>query len=357
MASLGYDPFFPASHRRRVEVRSGGGGGGYGGSSRSRSVFTSYSSPMSRAAPHYSLAVSPMAADLEMSKVAQVSSEMMAVRTAEKTQLQDLNDRFAGFIERVHHLELQNRTLESELQVLRQCHGEPSGLRSIYEQEVRQLRAAVEEACGERQAAQERRHQLEEALRALQGRYEEEVLAREDSEGRLAEVRKGADETALGRAEEEKRLDTLLDELAFLKRLHEGEITELQAQLHYSAQVSVEMKVVKPDLSAALRDIRTQYERLTQQNMQSAEEWYRTKVGSMADTTARHSDDIRLARDEAGEFRRLLKARDLEIQACQSLNQALERQLQEVEDKQSDEIASMQVATATHTCIITSADM
>ena len=293
---------------------------------------------------HYALTVSS-GRELDLGQAAQVSSELKAVRTAEKAQLQELNDRFAGFIERVHHLELQNRALEAQLQVLRQRHGEPTCLRSIYEQEVRALRAAVEEAREERQAAQERRRQLEEALRALQGRYEDEVLTRQEAEGRLVEARKGAEEAALGQAEEEKRLDILLDEMAFLKRLHEGEITELQAQLQYSSQVSVEMEVAKPDLSAALRDIRGQYERLAQQNMQSAEEWFRSKVSTMADTTARHSDDIRLARDEAGEFRRLLKARDLEIQACQSLNHALEQQLQEAEDRQSAEVTNMQVRT------------
>ncbi|XP_062399466.1 neurofilament light polypeptide-like [Sardina pilchardus] len=334
MASFGFDPFFPSSHRRRVVVRSGSSGG-YGGPSRSRSVFTSYS------APHYALTVSS-GRELDLGQAAQVSSELKAVRTAEKAQLQELNDRFAGFIERVHHLELQNRALEAQLQVLRQRHGEPTCLRSIYEQEVRALRAAVEEAREERQAAQERRRQLEEALRGLQGRYEDELLACQEAEGRLVETRKGAEEAALGQAEEEKRLDILLDEMAFLKRLHEGEITELQAQLQYSSQVSVEMEVAKPDLSVALRDIRGQYERLAQQNMQSAEEWFRSKVSTMADTTARHSDDIRLARDEAGEFRRLLKARDLEIQACQSLNHALEQQLQEAEDRQSADVTNMQ---------------
>ncbi|XP_041956149.1 neurofilament light polypeptide-like [Alosa sapidissima] len=335
MASLGFDPFFPSSHRRRVVLHSSGGSGGYGGPSRSRSVFTSYSTP------HYALTASS-GRELDLGQAAQVSSELKAVRTAEKAQLQELNDRFAGFIERVHHLEQQNRALEAQLQALRQRHGEPTCLRSIYEQEVRALRAAVEQAREERQAAQERRRQLEEALRALQGRYEDEVLTRQESEGRLVEARKGAEEAALGRAEEEKRLDMLLDEMAFLKRLHEGEITELQAQLRYSSQVSVETEVAKPDLSVALRDIRGQYERLAQQNMQSAEEWFRSKVSTMAETTARHSDDIRLARDEAGEFRRLLKARDLEIQACQSLNHALEQHLQEAEDRQSAEVTNMQ---------------
>uniref|UniRef100_A0A8C1NPY6 Neurofilament light polypeptide n=1 Tax=Cyprinus carpio TaxID=7962 RepID=A0A8C1NPY6_CYPCA len=342
MSSLSYNPYLPSVQRRRVVVRSGTPFSG--GSSRSRSVYSTYSSP-SRASVLSSsagLQLSAASPDLDLSQATQLSSEFIAVRTQESAQLQDLNDRFAGFIDRVHGLELQNRALEAELLLLRQRHCEPSRLRGLYEQEARELRAAIDEARRERQAAQERRDQLEEALKALQGRYEEEVLAREEAERQLVDSRKGADEAALVRSELEKRADNLLDELAFLKRLHESEIAELQAQLQYSAQVSVEMEVAKPDLSVALRDIRGQYERLAQQNIQAAEEWFRGKVSTMVGDTAKHTENIRTAKDEAGEYRRLLKARDLEIEACQGLNQALERQLQEVEEKQSAEIAALQ---------------
>lgn len=314
------------------------------GSPRSRSVYQSYASPARAPVISYSGAMhySAPSPDLDLSQASQLSSEFKEVRTQERVQLQDLNDRFVSFIERVHGLELQNRALEAELLLLRQRHCEPSRLRSFYEQEARDLRAAVDEARRERQAALERRDRLEQALKALQSRYEEEVLSREKAEGHLVEARKGVDEVSLACSELDKRADNLLDELAFLKRLHEGEIAELQAQVQYSAQVSVEMEVAKPDLSTALRDIRSQYENLAQQNIHAAEEWFRGKVSTMADDTAKHTENIRSVKDEAGEYRRLLKARDLEIEACQGLNQSLERQLQEVEDKQSGEIAGMQ---------------
>lgn len=345
-------------------MRSGGYGGSAGGI-RSRSVYSSHSAPLSyhhgSSRLHYptysrgfsntsmllSAPVSATTAELDISQAVQVSSEFKTVRTQEKAQLQDLNDRFVSFIDRVHELEQQNKVLESELLVLRQRHGEPSNLRSLYENEIRQLRAAVEEARNEKQSAQNHRDQMEEVLRNLQGRYEEEVAHREEVEGHLMEARKGADEAALGRAEMEKRIETLLDELAFLKRLHEGEIAELQAQVQYSAQVSVEMEVAKPDLSAALRDIRVQYETLAKRNLQSAEEWFHSKVSVMTEGTARNTDNVRNAKDEAGEYRRLLKARDLEIEACRGMNQALENQLQDVEEKQSAEIADLQVSART----------
>lgn len=355
MASIGFDHYLPSTYKRRVVVHSPGYGaaGGIG----SRSVYsthfapvTSYSSsrrsyPTStRAASSYS-AVRPAAAapELRLDQAVQVSSEFKVLRTQEKAELQDLNDRFASFIDRVHELEQQNKLLETELLLLRQKQTEPSNVRALYEHEIRQLRAAVDEARHEQQAAQDHKDEMEDVLKNMQKRYEDEVLGREEAEGRLMDARKGADDAALDQAELEKRVDTLLDELAFLKRICESEIAELQAQVQYSMEVSVGMEVSKPDLSSALRDIRGQYEKLAHSNLQAAEEWFCNKMSVMTVGSTRNTESARSAKDEAGEYRRLLKARTLEIDAGREMIQALENQLQEVEEKQSDEISAMQV--------------
>ncbi|CAO2591415.1 Neurofilament light polypeptide [Lemmus lemmus] len=246
----------------------------------------------------------PSLENLDLSQVAAISNDLKSIRTQEKAQLQDLNDRFASFIERVHELEQQNKVLEAELLVLRQKHSEPSRFRALYEQE--------------------------------QARYEEEVLSREDAEGRLMEARKGADEAALARAELEKRIDSLMDEIAFLKKVHEEEIAELQAQIQY-AQISVEMDV------SSLKDIRAQYEKLAAKNMQNAEEWFKSRFTVLTESAAKNTDAVRAAKDEVSESRRLLKAKTLEIEACRGMNEALEKQLQELEDKQNADISAMQV--------------
>ncbi|XP_022608517.1 neurofilament light polypeptide-like [Seriola dumerili] len=357
MTSTGFDPYFSSSYKRRVVVRSAGygAGGGIG----SRSAYSSHAAPLTsyaslrRSYPTHarvtssyssvlSAPVSAAATELRLDQAAQVSSEFKTLRTQEKAELQGLNDRFASFIERVHELEQQNKLLETELLLLRQRQTEPSNLRALYEHEIRQLRAAVDEARHEKQAAQDHRDEMEDVLRDLQKRYEDEVLGRAEAEGRLMDARKGADEATLSQAELEKRVRNLLDELDFLKRLCESEIAELQAQIQYRADVSVEMEVSKPDLSAALRDIRMQYEKLAQRNLQSAEEWFCNKMNVMTVGTVRNTESARHTKDEAGEYRQLLKTRTLEIDACREMNQALENQLQDVEEKQSAEISALQ---------------
>lgn len=56
------------------------------------------------------------------------------------------------------------------------------------------------------------------------------------------------------------------------------EMLELQNQVHQQQHVQVDMEMAKPDLTAALRDVRLQYENLASKNIQESEEWYKSKV-------------------------------------------------------------------------------
>lgn len=55
------------------------------------------------------------------------------------------------------------------------------------------------------------------------------------------------------------------------------EIRELQSQMQ-ETQVQIQMDMSKPDLTAALRDIRAQYEGIAAKNIAEAEDWYKSKV-------------------------------------------------------------------------------
>lgn len=43
-------------------------------------------------------------------------------------------------------------------------------------------------------------------------------------------------------------------------------------------QVQIQMDMSKPDLTAALKDIRVQYEGIAARNIAEAEDWYKSKV-------------------------------------------------------------------------------
>ncbi|NWW76661.1 PERI protein, partial [Climacteris rufus] len=108
-------------------------------------------------------------------------------------------------------------------------------------------------------------------------RLEDETQKREDAEKSLVLFRKDVDHATLSRLELERKVELLMDEIGFLKKLHEEELRDLEGSAPSPAGLA-EAEVCKPELTAALREIRTQYESIAVKNLQEAEEWYKSKV-------------------------------------------------------------------------------
>lgn len=104
------------------------------------------------------------------------------------------------------------------------------------------------------------------------------------------------------------------------------------------------MDLSKPDLTAALKDIRAQYENLSAQNQVRAEDWYHSKFAGVTEAAARNQDAIKQSKEELSEYRRQVQARTLEIESLRGHNEALERQIGEMEDRHNSEIGDMQVS-------------
>lgn len=168
---------------------------------------------------------------MDLAQSTAVTNELKIIRTNEKEQLQGLNDRFVSFIEKVHNLEQHNKVLEAEVTLLRQRNNEPSRLHELYEQEIRELRARVEELTHEKSQAHLDCVQMNETLERVKEKLDEETRLREEAENTLKGYRKDVDDATLARLELEKKVESLLDEIAFLRKVHEEELQELQASL------------------------------------------------------------------------------------------------------------------------------
>lgn len=74
-------------------------------------------------------------------------------REKEKRDLQDLNERFANYIEKVRFLEAQNRKLGSELDELRSKWGkETSHIKQMYEAEMSEARRLIDDLSKDKAA-------------------------------------------------------------------------------------------------------------------------------------------------------------------------------------------------------------
>lgn len=242
--------------QRSAYGQAGGARSGYGAE---RSVRYS----MNTAAPSgASLAL------IQQSGMTQVTS----TRQQEKKDMQDLNERFANYIEKVRFLEAQNRRLADELEKLKSKWGkETTSVKVMYEAELAEARRLLDEANREKGRLEVRLASVEEELEELRQRFDDVqkayLLERERNERLIQEIsdieaeiqllrrraqshdtdrdkdkkliallkeqlqiaRADLDNQSLAFIDAENKRQTLEEELEFIKALHEQEMKELAA--------------------------------------------------------------------------------------------------------------------------------
>nr|XP_019607869.1 PREDICTED: glial fibrillary acidic protein isoform X1 [Rhinolophus sinicus] len=285
----------------------------------------------------------PLPARVDFSLAGALNAGFKETRASERAEMMELNDRFASYIEKVRFLEQQNKALAAELNQLRAK--EPTKLADIYQAELRELRLRLDQLTASNARLEAERDNLAQDLGTLRQKLQDETNLRLEAENNLAAYRQEADEATLARLDLERKIESLEEEIQFLRKIHEEEVRELQEQLARQ-QVHVELDVAKPDLTAALREIRTQYEAVASSNMHEAEEWYRSKFADLTDAAARNAELLRQAKHEANDYRRQLQALTCDLESLRGTNESLERQMREQEERHAREAASYQEALA-----------
>ncbi|GAA6230168.1 desmin-like [Lates japonicus] len=269
-----------------------------------------------------------------------MNQDFLNTRTNEKAELQHLNDRFASYIEKVRFLEQQNAALTVEIEKLRGREG-PGRVAEMYEEEMRELRRQIEALSNQRARVEVERDNLADDLQKLKLRLQEEIHQKEEAENNLSAFRADVDNATLARLDLERRIESLQEEIAFLKKIHEEEIRELQSQMQ-DTQIQIQMDMSKPDLTAALRDIRVQYEAIAAKNISEAEDWYKSKVSDLNQAVNKNNDALRQAKQESMEYRHQIQSYTCEIDSLKGTNESLLRQMRDMEDRMSREASGFQ---------------
>ena len=254
----------------------------------------------------------------------------------EKREMQELNTKFGAYLDRVKFLETQNRKLQGQLDELKKKWGFDSGkVKDQYDQALVSLRKQIDDVTRDKALAELRakraeydasliKHQTDFAnelvnldknrltmlnqqlegskseLDSLRHRYEDKKQEIDRSKGevrrlldQLDNLKNEFDQESMGRVMIQNELQTLEEQLAFLKAVHEEERNELASLGTLPIDVS---QFYRTELTRAIADIKNDFEALSQAQRRELEEYYRIKTEEIREQAAEQKRKLEEAR-------------------------------------------------------------
>jgi len=294
----------------------------------------------------------------------------------EKQVLHQLNDRFAKYVDRVKFLESQNKKLLAELDELRQRWGEETRqIKEKYEPELLDARIKIDDATRQKALAEIRAKRSEYDAASYKRQYDElvhlvqsdktkisnlqyilqenqaelDLLRRQmnDAEADIEKYKReiarlneelnrllgDLDEETLKRVRLENEKQTLEEQIPFLNAIHEQEMAELRS---LQAALSIDpTQFYRHELERAIRDIRGDFEELSEQQKLELEEWYKVKLEELYQQAAKRDADLLASNnaESAANLRQVLAEGQRELHDLKQRNAELLMRLSQLEEE------------------------
>uniref|UniRef100_A0A8C0JG93 Keratin 84 n=1 Tax=Canis lupus dingo TaxID=286419 RepID=A0A8C0JG93_CANLU len=261
----------------------------------------------------------------------EIDPNAQRVKKDEKEQIKTLNNKFASFIDKVRFLEQQNKLLETKWNFLQEQKCARSNLEPLFENYITNLRRQLDVANSDRARFEAERNHMQDVLEGFKKKYEEEVGFRANAENEFVALKKDVDTAFLNKSDLEANVDTLTQEIDFLKTLYMAEIQLLQSHI---SETSV---IVKMDNSRDLNvdgiidEVKAQYEEVARRSRADAEACWGCSLHS--NFASQHCDNLRNTRDEINELTRLIQRLKAEIEHAKSQRAKLEAAVAEAEQQ------------------------
>lgn len=179
------------------------------------------------------------------------------------------------------------------------------------------------------------------AVNDFKQKYEMELAMRQGTEADINGLRRVMDEVTLSRSNLELQIESLKEELAYLKKNHEEEMSEMQT--HAAGMVTVEMDPAPgADLTKVLTEMREQYEFMADKSRREAEARFIASSEQLQKEVGTNVEQMQSGKSKIVEIRRSLQGLELELQTEFNRKKGLEASLTDTEGRYAAQLHQMQ---------------
>ncbi|KAG8125246.1 putative Keratin type II cytoskeletal 8-like protein [Naja naja] len=270
----------------------------------------------------------------------EIDPKLHQIRTGEKEQIKGLNNQFASFIDKVRKLEQQNKVLETQLKLLKGKDQYKSNVGHIMSAHSQPLKQQIDMLNQDKMKLQNELDQTQTFLEELKSQYEEEINHRNQLENEFVVTKKDLDDFYLQKVDVESKLESITNEIKYLKQLFEEEIKELQSQIQ-NAMVTVEMDNNRElEMKNIIDEVKEQYKTMIAKSRDETEQWYKNKIDDIVRQTQKHNDGMKSIKGQIAELTRYAQHVNGEIEALKNQRAGLENAVTSAEEQGEQAVQS-----------------
>ncbi|NWY66501.1 K2C4 protein, partial [Erithacus rubecula] len=265
----------------------------------------------------------------------EIDPEIQKVRTQEREEIKQLNDKFASFIDKVRFLEQQNRILQTKWELLQQQAG-PTGGRNLdifFETYISGLRKQLDGLSSEKLQLETELKSFQDMVEDFKTKYEEEINKRTAAENEFVLLKKDVDAAYMTKVELQGKVDSLSDEINFLKCLYEAELSQMQKTVSDTSVVLSMDNNRSLDLNSIIAEVKAQYEEIAKRSRAEAEAWYRCKYEELQATAGVHGDHLKDTKMEISELNRMIQRIRAEIESVKKQCETVQTSIADAEQR------------------------
>uniref|UniRef100_A0A8C5TE88 IF rod domain-containing protein n=1 Tax=Malurus cyaneus samueli TaxID=2593467 RepID=A0A8C5TE88_9PASS len=175
----------------------------------------------------------------------------------------------------VRFLEQQNKVLETKWALLQEQGNKTvrNDLEPIFETYVNNLRRHLSSLMTDRENLEGELSKMQSLAEDFKGKYEEEINKRTAVESDFVTLKKEADNAYLDKTGLQAKLDSLTEEINFLRALYETELSQMQTQISDTSVVLTMDNNRSLDMESVIAEVKAQYEDIANRSRAEAESW------------------------------------------------------------------------------------
>ncbi|XP_077020559.1 keratin, type I cytoskeletal 20 [Tamandua tetradactyla] len=260
----------------------------------------------------------------------------------EKMMMQNLNDRLAIYLGKVHSLEQSNSKLERKIKQWYDTKAPSSGRDySAYYKQIQELRDQIKDALLKKARCVLQIDNVKLAAEDFKMKYETERMMKLTVEADIQGLKKVFDELTLHKTDLEIQIEELNKDLALLKKEHQEAVDELKKQL--GGTVNVEMKAAPGlNLGAIINEMREKYEAIAKKHLQDAKEQFEIQIETLQQQITVNTEELKGTEFQIKEQRRNYQNAEIELKTQLSMKESLEHTLEETKAHYSVQLVNIQ---------------